>query len=187
MTTECHTHIPTPNVFLGLFVGRLILARLVGHLPEYSRATAVYYSSLMKSEEPKPLTIPQMVDELGQIEAEIGPIEISIKHRVRRAEALRKAIGLSVNILPELPTIVTGATYSATVGPKENKTTITSMAGVFRALKQGRFLDYCSFSTEKLRVLLGDDAEKYLESKRIGSRSVETFLSSSVETKSAAA
>ena len=119
-------------------------------------------------------TVPQMVDELGALEAEILPIEVAIKHKQSRMEALRKKIGESSKVLPEQPDTMYGEIFNASVGPRENRTSIKSMYKAFKAVGQKVFLEHCSFSTEKLKVL-SPVAELLMEESRKGGRSVRTY------------
>jgi hypothetical protein len=123
------------------------------------------------SETKKP-TLADLIDELGSIDEQLGPLEPKRK----RATELRKTISASIPLQPEESTVVNGVKFCATVGPKKNETKIQSIARVFKILKKETFLEICSVTLEKLKTAVGEvQFSTLVITSRTGARTIDTF------------
>lgn len=112
-------------------------------------------------------------DRLGQIEAEMAPLEALKSERDELRAQMR---GWYAHLAPEAKFLIAGYKFSATVGQMENERKIRDMKGVFNALGSGKFLENCGFTLKRLAELLTPDAVKALvEEARTGARPVKTF------------
>ena len=128
-----------------------------------------------KPEAPPPGPSPQLkaqIDELGQLELEIGPM----KAKINRAEALRKSIAASFSGLPEETAKLDGNLFTALIGPRANQRSIVSMPRLFQILKKDVFLESCSFTLGKVEELVPADQQAGLiHEAQTGPRKVTTY------------
>lgn len=122
----------------------------------------------------QPLTTADLIDRIGTLEEFLLPREIAIKPFQNQLAELKKELGTRSTKRADEPDTLHGLTFSAVLGPRENATTFP-MVKVFKLLKQKTFLEFCSFSIEKLKVLLPEQSKELLVSSRTGSRPVKTF------------
>ncbi len=122
----------------------------------------------------KPLTDAELVDQIGTLEEFLLPRETAIKpYQAQLAEA-KKELGKRSKKRADEPDTIHGIIFSAVLGPRENKSTV-AMGKVFKLMGKTRFLEFCSFTLEKLKMLLPEQYDELLTVDRTGSRSVKTF------------
>lgn len=128
-----------------------------------------------------------MVDEAYHLETEIVPIEAGITYKKNRLAELKKQIGLASTVRADQPDQMSGTKgICASLGPRENKTTIKNMLKVFRLLKQNVFLGLCSVPLEVLKTVAKEDYEALVETTRMGSRPVKLYRTSEAAQQQAA-
>jgi hypothetical protein len=123
-------------------------------------------------------TIEDLVDQLGPIEQSLDTPEVAQwKAAEKKAAALRKLIGERIKIGPDQTAHVYGNKYSAVIGPRENKTSIVSLAKVYAIAKKAAFLEACGLTLKALEELIPDARVRagLLKVERTGSRPVETY------------
>jgi hypothetical protein len=113
-----------------------------------------------------------IVDELGQLEQDIAPLETKEK----RAAELRGVVRAWFPKMLATATVTeTGHKFFCTIGPKQNQTAIASMEAVYSSLNKSRFLAACSFTLKSLKELLPTQYDSLTVTDRTGSRPVKTF------------
>lgn len=114
-----------------------------------------------------------LVDELGQLNQEIAPLEGKKKRAAEIREQIRSWYGAqgATKTFTE-----TGHKFIATIGARENETKIKSMVAVFARLGQAGFLARCAFTLKALKEAVKiDEYNALVSTERTGSRPVDTY------------
>ncbi len=121
-------------------------------------------------------TIEALVDELGQLDQEIAPLE----DKKKKAEALRAKLRDLYATKPAADGFAAeGHKFLATIGVMGNERSIDSMVDVCTKVGSKAFLDNCSFTLKKLEDLLKpSDVALLVSTSRTGAREVKTFARS---------
>ncbi len=124
------------------------------------------------------------INELAKLDAEIAALKLKQK-RADELKAVLRAYADHFEAAQGLLIDVPGADYVANLGPKENKRTL-DVAGVFKTLGRGLFLENCSFPLGKFDALVpASEQAALVTEERSGARSV-SILARAVPRKAAA-
>lgn len=111
----------------------------------------------------------KLLDELGELEERLAPLDADAKRRKLLREAARKWPAED-KVAPERAFSYKSEKFVLTLGLQENETRIVSMEAVFKALKKARFLAACSFTLKALKDLLPDTWHGFVTTARTGTR-----------------
>ncbi len=112
--------------------------------------------SLVPSKAPQPISInskAQMIDEYGELSRQIAEMKPNLARHKVLSDLLQSWY---LEHPAGLPAVAEGHHYSLQIGPRENHTTILSIANVRKAIGAVRFLEVCSITLKAIKECLGD-------------------------------
>jgi len=121
----------------------------------------------------KATELKKLTDELGQLDAEISPLEAKKK----QADAIRAQLREHYDAQPAEQTFaLEGGKFTATIGAKGFERTIADMKRVFATVGESRFVENASMTLKKLAELLDPPTVALLVTAApTGSRTIKTF------------
>lgn len=120
---------------------------------------------------PKKVDLPALVDELGEIEAQLSGVDVLI----RKKDDIRKRIRIELGDRPAEETITIEGKHSIALVSEQTLETVVDNRGAMRAMGQAKFLEACKITLKALEALPEDQRIALTHKERIGPRTIKVF------------